>query len=252
MTPEHDFDKTLATWLDEGADAAPERFVWAAIEQMEHTPQRGSWLVSVEEFFMHLKPLTPILGVIAVAALAVASYQLFWQPDVGGPTIGPRHFTADDLRTIVLTEANAPDSFTVDEASRETGIDALTMPLRPGGESIDTTAFVDALSIIGGDDIGGYLTWTAVFETPEAAETAFDFIASEHDSPQGWDLADARTDPGLGDESAAWTGQQYDFVPSARTIFWREGNLLLAAVGFADWDAEVLRDLANEMAGRAR
>jgi hypothetical protein len=57
--------------------------------------------------------------------------------------------------------------------------------------------------------------------------------------------------PGLGDESATWTGQQYDFVPSARTIFWRQGNLLLAAVGFADWDADVLRGIANAMADRA-
>ena len=251
MTPEHDFDETLATWLDEGADAAPERFVWAAIEQMEHTPQRGSWLVSAEEFLMNLKPMAPILGVIAVAALAVASYQLIWQPDVGGPTIGPRIFTADDLRTIVLTEANAPDGFTLDAENRESGAAALTMPLRSGGELIDTSEFVDALSVTGGDDVGGYTTWTALFETPEAAEAAFDFIVTEHDSPQGWDLADTRTDPGLGDESAAWTGQQYDLVPSARTIFWREGNLLLAVVGFADWDADVVRDLANEMASRA-
>jgi len=30
-----------------------------------------------------------------------------------------------------------------------------------------------------------------------------------------------------------------------------KGNLLLAAVGFADWDADVLRGIANAMADRA-
>lgn len=251
MNRERDFDETLAIWLDEGADTAPERFIWAAIDDVERTPQRGSWLVSLEEFLMNLKPVAPILGVVVVAALAVATFQLVWAPSVGGPTIGPRTFTAEDLPSIVLTDENAPSGFTVDDESRETGTVALTMPLRPGGDTIDTTAFVDALSISGGDDVGGYLTWTALFETPEAAHDAFDFIAAEHDSPDGWGLADTRTDPGLGDESATWTGQQYDFVPSARTIFWRQGNLLLAAVGFADWDADELQALAGAMARRA-
>ena len=252
MNRERDFDESLATWLDEGAETAPERFVWAAIDGAERTPQRGRWMVSVEEFFMHLKPAAPILGVIAVAALAVATYQFVWAPNVGGPTIGSRQFTADDLPAIVMNEENAPAGFTVDEENAETGAVALAMPLRPGGDTIDTTAFVDALSIGGGDDVGGYTTWTALFETPEAASDAFEFIAAEHDSPDGWDLADTRTDPGLGEQSAAWTGQQYDFVPSARTIFWREGNLLLAVVGFADWDAEQVRMIADQMADRAK
>ena len=251
MNRERDFDETLATWLDDGADTAPERFVWAAIENVERTPQRGSWLVSVEEFLVHLKPAAPILGVVAVAALAVATYQFVWAPNVGGPSIVPRTFTAEELPTILLTDENAPAGFTVDEQSRETGGSALTMPLPPGGDTFDMAAFVDALSITGGDDVGGYTTWAALFETPEAAGEAFDFVATEHDSPDGWGLADTRTDPGLGDESAAWTGQQYDFVPSARTIFWRQGNLLLAAVGFADWDANDLLDIANAMADRA-
>ena len=251
MNRERDFDDNLATWLDDGADTAPERFVWAAIENVERTPQRGSWLVSVEEFLMHLKPAAPILGVVAVAALAVATYQFVWAPNVGGPSIVPRTFTAEDLPTILLTDENAPAGWTIDDESRQTGVAALNMPLRPGGDTIDTAAFVDGLSITGGDDVGAYLTWAALFETPEAAIEAFDFVATEHDSPDGWGLADTRTDPGLGDESATWTGQQYDLVPSARTIFWREGNLLLAVVGFADWDADDLLGIANAMADRA-
>jgi len=250
MNHEREFDESLATWLDEGAETAPERFVWTAISDAEHTAQHGAWLVLLKEFFMHLKPAAPILGVVAVAALAVATYQLVWAPNVGGPTIGPREFTADDLPAIVMNEENALAGFTIDEANRQTGALALAMPLRPGGDTIDTTAFVDALAITGGDDVGGYTTWTALFETPEAANDAFEFIAAEHDSPEGRDLADTRTDPGLGEQSATWTGQQYDFV-SAQTIFWREGNLLLAVVGFAEWDADDVRALADAMASRA-
>ena len=36
---------------------------------------------------------------------------------------------------------------------------------------------------------GGFTTWTALFETPEAAAEAFDFLVTEHDSPDGWGLA---------------------------------------------------------------
>ena len=251
MNRERDIDETLATWLDEGADTAPERFVWAAIDNVERTPQRGSWLVSVEEFLMHLKPAAPILGVVAVAALAVATYQLVWSPNVGGPPVAPTTFRAEDLPRILLNEENAPAGWAIDDEGTLTGAAALNMPLRAGGDTIDPTAFVDALSITGGDDVGAYLTWAALFETPEAASEAFDFVATEHDSPDGWGLAGTRTDPGLGDESATWTGQQYDLVPSARTIFWREGNVLLAVVGFADWNADDVRALADAMANRA-
>ena len=199
---------------------------------------------------MHLKPAAPILGVVAVAALAVATYQFVWAPIAAGRAV-PRTFTAEDLPTILLSDENAPAGFTVDEQGRETGGSALVMPLRPGGDAFDMTAFVDALSVTGGDDVGGYMTWAALFETPEAAGEAFDLVATEHDSPDGWGLASTRTDPGLGDESATWTGQQYDLVPSARTIFWREGNLLLAVVGFAEWNAGDVRALADAMADRA-
>jgi len=85
----------------------------------------------------------------------------------------------------VLTEENAPAGFTVDDENPETGAAALTMPFRPGGDTIDTTAFVDALAITGGDDVGGYTTWAALFETPEAANDAFELVATEHDSPDG-------------------------------------------------------------------
>lgn len=68
---------------------------------------------------------------------------------------------------------------------------------------------------------------------------------------EGWDLAESREDPNLGEEGAMWTGQQYDLL-SARTIMWRQGNLLLAAVGWGDWEPEEVRLIADQMADRAK
>lgn len=43
--------------------------------------------------------------------------------------------------------------------------------------------------------------------------------------------------------------RQYDMA-SARTILCRQGNLLLAAVGWADWEPEEVRVIADRPAGR--
>lgn len=251
MNREPDFDHVVANWLDEGADRAPERFVWSALEDVERTPQRGAWQASTEDFLMQFKRAVPFLGIAAAVALAIVAYQTFGNPNIGDPQAKPRVFTAEDLSDIVVSEANAPEAMTIDYENRRSGRSALVEPLRPGGPTIDTTHFVDALSAELGTSTGGFTSWTAVFETAEDAHEAFDFIAAEHDSANGWGLADAREDPGIGDESASWTGQQYDMA-SARTIFWRQENLLLAAVGWADWTPEEVGAIATEMAERAR
>lgn len=250
MNREPDFDHLVATWLDNGAEQAPERFVWAALEDIERTPQRGAWQASTEDFLMHFKRAVPVLGIAAAVVLAIVAYQTFGSPSVGDPPAA-RLFTAEDLPDIVLSKANAPDTMTIDYENRTTGRAALVVPLRAGGPTADTTHFVDALSVELGTSTGGFTTWAAVFETAEDAQEAFDFIAAEHDSAEGWGLADVREDPGYGDESASWTGQQYD-MQSAQTIFWREGNVLLAAVGWADWTPEEVRSIATEMAERAK
>jgi len=166
---------------------------------------------------------------------------------VGEPT--PRAYTPADLASIAITEANAPAGIEVGMVT--TGPEALSVPLRAGGDVIETSEFLDAINTeftIGGR---GYTTWGAVFESEEAAARAFDFLVVEHESPDGWSLEGTLPDPPLGDESVVWTGQQYDFE-SARTLFWRENNLLLAVVGWLNWDGDELRGLADEMTDRAR
>jgi hypothetical protein len=252
MTRPPDFDRVVNDWLDDGVDRAPDRFVWAALEDVERTPQRGAWVASTEEFLMQFKRAAPVLGIAAAAVvLVIIASQFIGTRNVGDPDPTPRAYTEEDVEAVVLTEGNAPDGMTVDNENRTTGSAAMLVPLAPGGETIDRTGFLDALSVELGTSMGGFTTWAALFDSADAAQQAYDFLVTEHESPDGWGLADSREDPGLGEESAMWTGQQYDML-SARTIMWRQGNLLLAAVGWADWEPEEVRMIADQMADRSK
>jgi hypothetical protein len=253
MNRERDFDQTLKHWLDEGADHAPERFIWAALDDVERTAQRGAWRVSLEELLMNLKPAALALGAAAVIILAVAAYQLLGASNVGGPsepTPTPRAFTPADLPNVILTETNAPAGLTVD-ATQSGGV-ALLVPLRPGGPIIDQTAFVDALMTnLNNTATGGYVSWSALFETAADAEDAFDYLVDEHGSA-GWEMSRSSEDPGLGDESASFTGAAYGWIERNEVHVWRVGNLVLAAVGVGDFDADQLRSIADLMGDRAQ
>jgi len=251
MTRQPDFDHVVTDWLDDGADRAPERFVWAALDEVERAPQRAAWVATTEEFLMQFKRAAPVLGIAAAVVLAIVAFQILGSPSVGDPEPTPRVYAPEDLPNIILSEANVLDGLEPQAGTRISGVPALVTPLAPGGETIDTTQFVDALRVDLGGSIGGFTTWAALFDTPEAAAEAYDFLVIDHESPNGWDLAASREDPNLGEESALWTGQQYDMA-SARTILWREGNMVLAAVGWADWEPEEVQMIADQMADRAR
>ena len=251
MTRQADFDHVVTEWLDDGGEQAPERFVWAALDEVERAPQRAAWVAATEEFLMQYKRAAPVLGIAAAVVLAIVAFQILGSPNVGDAEPTPQVFVPEDLPNIVLSETNAIEGLEPQEDTLTTGAVALATPIRPGGETIDTTHFSSARRVDLGGSIGGFTTWAALFETPEAAAEAYAFLVTEHESPEGWDLAASREDPHLGDESAQWTGQQYDMI-SARTIMWRQGNLVLAAVGWADWEPEEVRMIADEMANRAK
>jgi hypothetical protein len=261
MNRDRDFDQTLRHWLDDGADQAPERFIWAALDDVERTAQRGAWQASLEGLFMKLKNVAPYLGVAAAVILAVAAYQVLVAPNVGGPgpspspTPTPRVFTTEDLPKIVFIGRTAPEGMIVDNTT--IGSPALRVPLREGGPDIDETAFVDALMTnLDTTETGGYVSWGALFETAADAEVAFDFIANEHGSA-GWGMARSSEDPGLGDESVTFTGAAYNIFETNITHLWRVGNLVLAAVAVGDVavggaHADTLLAFAELMDERAR
>ena len=102
MNRDLDFDQALRDWLDEGSDHAPERFIWAALEDVERSAQRGAWRVSLEERLVNMKPVALVLVTAAVIVAALAGYQLIAGPNVGnpGPTptpLPPASFSAADL-----------------------------------------------------------------------------------------------------------------------------------------------------------
>jgi hypothetical protein len=241
MNRNRDFDQTMRHWLDDGADQAPERFIWAALEDTERIAQRGAWQASLEGLFMKLKSAAPYLGVAAVIVLAIAVYQVFAGPNIGN--------------SIVLTEVNAPDGLTVD--STDYGAAALVIPLHAGGPLIDQTAFVDALMTnLNSTETGGYVSWSALFETVADAEVGFDYIVNEHGSAAEWGMETSSVDPGLGDESVSFTGAAYDIFETNIVHVWRVGNLVLAAVAVGDLavgeaNADRLLELARLMDDRA-
>ena len=253
-----DIDQLLETWLDDGAEAAPERFVWAALDNVERTAQRGAWRTSLEGFLMNLKPAAPLFGIAAMVLLAIVAYSIFGGGNVGNrtvPTPTPRAFSVDELSTIVMTDANAPTGMAVDATT--TGYEALTTPLRPGGEIIPLTGFVDALMTnLNSTDAGGYVSWSAVYETADQAARAFAFLVDEHEAEAGWGLQPSSEDPGLGDESRSYSGAAYQF-DAANIYLWRVNILLLAAVyvdasAVGDGDANRLRAIAQDMDSRTR
>jgi hypothetical protein len=265
MNRDRDFDQTLRHWLDDGADQAPERFIWAALDDVERTAQRGAWQASLEGLFMTLKNAAPYLGVAAAVVLAVAAYQVLVAPNIGGPsptpTPTPRVFTTEDLPKIVFNGRTAPEGMIVDNTT--VGSPAWRTPITPDTVFYET-ALIDALMTnLDTTETGGYVSWGALFETAADAEVAFDFLVKEHgpgvpeQGSAGWGMTRSGTDPGLGDESATFTGAAYNIFETNITHLWRVGNLVLAAVAVGDVavgeaNGETLLAFAELMDERAR
>jgi hypothetical protein len=186
----------------------------------------------------------------AAVLLNLLACQTVSTSSVGSPDPTARAYTSADLASIVVTQDTAPEGLTVEEG--DSGLAALVLPLPPDRDKpMDTTAFVDALETrIEHTMTGGYTSWSALFETADAAERAFDYMAKQHESEDGWGLQSSRPDLDLGDESVYYTGPAYGWN-TAGIYFWRESNLLLAAVGTEAYKPELLRSIAEGMDARA-
>ena len=266
MNRERDFDQALRHWLDDGADQAPERFVWAALEETERIAQRGAWQASLEGFLMKLKTAAPYLGVAAVVVLALAAYQLVLRPDIGGPnesaSPSARAITADDLPSIVLS-ADLPAGWTLDNTVTANS-SVILYPTRSveGSarimEVVGTLVGGQANEFTGPPEGGIYTSWVALFDSPEDAQGALEIYLPDFESADGWGLS-AATLPALGDESHLFSGTTLRLVAGpagtdpvlSQVYIWRVGSLLLAAAGFFDYDATTLQSVALEMNTRA-
>ena len=248
MTDETRSEDRLARALRDYADQAvvpfdPDEIADRAIDTRHAEP---AWI--------HLA-LVATLGVAALVVAVIVAAQFIEGP-VG---IGESQIIgADELPNIVANASNTPGTW--DQTLDEGGEAALNTPMRSGAV-VELQGFVDGrtTNMCGtneaGESLGCVLAWTALFETVEEAETAYDFYVAEFEDPNGWNVPQAaRSIPaGLGDEAVLYTNAvdpETGFTMSG-VYLWREENLLIGAVGVADMDLAAIRVMAHAMQARA-
>jgi hypothetical protein len=282
MTREPAFDQLLTSWLGDGANVAPERFVRAALEDVERAAQRGTRRATLEGFMMNLKPAALILGIAAVIVLTVAAY-LQLAPNLGtsdpsptvtasptslvesSPSPAARLITVADLPDIVLTEGRTPIDWeragTEDEAE-----DLVVYPTRSAEGARNAALEVDA--VLGGTATeftgppdAAYVCWAVVFETEADAQRALAIYVADFTSPQGWGLEQDSTEGPDGQEGAVYAGTTSRFLPGpagsdlvpAHIRLWRVNNLLLVLAAFFEFDTVGgLHMIGDNMVARAR
>lgn len=89
MSREPNVDEIVAQWVDDGPEVAPERLVWAALEEVERAPQRGAWRIALENAPMLKKIAVPVIGVAAVVLVAVLAYQQLGTGHGQAPSMSP-------------------------------------------------------------------------------------------------------------------------------------------------------------------
>ena len=150
------------------------------------------------------------------------------------PSPTPQPGTFGDLPTIVLDEDDLEPGETID--SLDVGLGALLQPvgLLENSTFREQPGFVDArMTRIGtqGQDsyweVGGYVSWAAVYANDADAERAFEVLVAEHESEAGWAMERVGLVP-YGDESVSLDGAAYGWDTN-RLHIWRDGDLLLAA-----------------------
>lgn len=257
-----DFERRLGRYLEEGADRAPEQFVWQALDDVERTPQRPGWLTWTDELRGRLGAPARMVGIAAVLVLLlVGSYLVFSRGNVGHAEPTPRVYQPADLQRIVIWEDTKPADWTLDNLISNPG-----QVLEVVARTMDPTAFVDLPEmgqLIGGryTDFSGpggaYMSWGTLYSTSAHAEAAIPLIANELAAADGWGLGPGM-ETNLGNGGLRFTGETrvlvrgdpHDPVPTLLYL-WRVDNMLLAVGGWFEFDPMEIRRLAEAMDARA-
>ena len=115
----------------------------------------------------------------------------------------PAFGSADLPRIVLAEEDDLGPGMTLDDL--RTGVDALIHPLTlEETESALQSGFVDArmtrIGTTGQDsywEVGGHVSWAAVYQSDADAAAAFDVLVTEHTSERGWGMQEVRA-PGAG------------------------------------------------------
>ena len=250
MTHDRDLDRVLDRWMDDGPTVVADRVIATAMTDVHTTRQRGARWAPLKELFMTTKPAAlTVLGIAAVAILALAAYQML----AGGGGIGAsRVITAEDLPEIVTATGEQPTGM-----GHDTTFDDERILLRPiiSVQGTDAIPYLEQPGYVAGrytefsSDIAGLLSWAALFETVEDAQRSLALYVEEVQADEGYAL-DNRTEIDLGDEGAFYDAT--DPSNETQVILWRSGNLVMAAATYGNFDPGALRSVAEDMDAAAR
>jgi hypothetical protein len=244
MTHDRDLDRVLDRWMDDGPTVVADRVIATAMTDVHTTRQRGARWALLKELFMTMKPAATILGIAAVAIVALAAYQVL----AGGGGIGTqRVVTAADLPDIVIAAGEQPEGM-----GHDATYDDARILLRPiiSVQGTDAIPYLEQPGFVAGrytefsDDRAGLLSWAALFETAEDAQRALALYVEEVQSEDAYGLGNSSVID-LGDEGAFY--DDVDPEDDAQVVLWRSGSLLMAAATYGDFDPAELRAVAEQM-----
>ena len=263
MTTERDTDRRLRAWVSEGIDQSPERFVWAALDEIDRLPQRAAWRTTVETLVgARARPwMGPALGFAAAVVIAVGIALVTLRPV---PSVGPaRPFGAGDLEAVVIWQDTKPAGWRLDNlVSNPTEVRRIPIRSLPDAQVVE---LADPAGLLAGrytnftgQPDGAFMSWALLFEDDADAARALPFYQEELRGPNAWGLGQPVVID-LGDqgylyagETTAFSGRPTGVNPIRAAVYlWRDGNLLLAVGGWFAFDEAELRRAAEGMDARA-
>ncbi len=275
MNRQTDHDALLRRWLEEGANAAPERFVKAALQDIETTGQRRlRWTLprrhgmTIHRYAMYAAAAAAMIVVSAVGLAYVAGPRdTGTQTPSPAATVTPELITSAQLERISLhggpavmdgSNAGIAAIYGPDAGLVAGGDDALAALLPPGASTADLPASRGARYVeFSGPMLNdprtqaSLATYVAIFETPDGAHAAYESLVDAHESPEGWNLEPETTSEELGAERVHYAGPAYD-RGEVIVYFWRERNAVLAALAWGDTSPTLLIDVARRMDSATR
>lgn len=197
---------------------------------------------------MTMKPAMTVLGIAAVAIVALAAFQIL----AGGGVGTPRVITAEDLPAIVIPAEGGPAGMQHDTTYDDervltrpiisvTGTDAIPYLEQPGFVAGRYTEF--------SSETAGLLSWAVLFEDADDAQRSLGLYVEEVQAEEGYALGN-RAEIDFSDEGAFYDDD--DPENDIQVILWRTGNVVMAAATYGDFDPDELRSVAKQMDARAR
>ena len=147
MTNQRDFDDLLREWADHGDEHLPDRYLQAALLEVDSTNQRGAWSASLEGLLMRIQPFAVPLGIAVALVLAIGAFALVSRPPSIGPdpssspSPDPRHVT-DEFR--VRLSLSLAAGFEV----RETDAVLSVFDASQGNAAVDRVIIGDARDVV--------------------------------------------------------------------------------------------------------